>query len=169
MEWTADTAAIGRWIKKYRYIWLVLLVGLLLLLFPENGGEPDSAGAIPAETEAAQEDLQEQLTRLLSHLEGAGKVQVLLTEAAGSQVHYETTQDRRRDGASEELRTETVILAGADRTESGLVRRVDPPTYLGAVVLCQGADRASVRLAIVDAVSAATGLGADCISVLKMK
>ena len=169
MEWTADTAAIGRWIKKYRYVCLILLVGILFLLFPDESWEPDAATAYPAEAEKEKEGLQEQLTQLLSHLEGAGKVQVLLTEAAGSQTHYETIQDRSRDGTSEELRTETVILTGSDRTESGLVRRVDPPTYLGAVVLCQGADRASVRLAIVDAVSAATGLGADKISVLKMK
>ena len=169
MEWTADTAAIGRWVKKYRYVWLLLLVGGLFLLFPEEAGKADALVTPPAETMEEMADLQEQLTQLLSHLEGAGKVRVLLTEAAGSQTHYETTQDRRKDAAYEELRTETVILTGSDRTESGLVRRVDPPTYLGAVVLCQGADRASVRLAIVDAVSAATGLGADHISVLKMK
>lgn len=168
MEWTADTAAIARWVKKYRYVWLLLLVGFLFLLFPEETREPAPAVGQPA-SEEEKEDLQEQLTQLLSHLEGAGKVRVLLTEAAGSETHYETTQDRRRDATSEELRTETVILTGTDRTESGLVQRVDPPTYLGAVVLCQGADRASVRLAIVDAVSAATGLGADRISVLKMK
>lgn len=168
MEWTADTAAIARWVKKYRYVWLLLLVGFLFLLFPEETREPAPAVGPPA-SEEEKEDLQEQLTQLLSHLEGAGKVRVLLTEAAGSETHYETTQDRRRDATSEELRTETVILTGTDRTESGLVQRVDPPTYLGAVVLCQGADRASVRLAIVDAVSAATGLGADRISVLKMK
>jgi stage III sporulation protein AG len=43
------------------------------------------------------------------------------------------------------------------------------PQYLGAIVVCQGADRSDVRLAIVEAVSALTGLGADKISVLKMK
>jgi hypothetical protein len=41
--------------------------------------------------------------------------------------------------------------------------------YQGAVVLCQGAADAAVRLAVVEAVSKATGLGADKICVLKMK
>jgi stage III sporulation protein AG len=40
---------------------------------------------------------------------------------------------------------------------------------MGAIVLCQGADVPSVRLAIVDAVSKVTGLVANQISVLKMK
>ena len=53
--------------------------------------------------------------------------------------------------------------------ESGLIRQINPPAYLGAIVVCQGADNNTVRLAIVEAVSRATGLGADKISVLKMR
>jgi len=41
--------------------------------------------------------------------------------------------------------------------------------YRGAVVVCQGGDNASVRLAVVEAVSNATGLTSDRITVLKMK
>ena len=61
------------------------------------------------------------------------------------------------------------VIRGENGKESGLVQRVDPPKYLGAVIVCQGADKAAVKLAIVEAVSKATGLGADQISVLKMK
>jgi len=49
------------------------------------------------------------------------------------------------------------------------VQQVNPPTYLGAVIVCQGADSASVRLAIVSAVGSVTGLSTDKITVLKMK
>ena len=55
------------------------------------------------------------------------------------------------------------------RADPGLVRQVNPPEYLGAVVLCQGADNPSVKLSIVEAVSKATGLTTDRITVLKMK
>jgi stage III sporulation protein AG len=40
---------------------------------------------------------------------------------------------------------------------------------MGAIVVCQGGDQPTVRLAILDAVSKVTGLGADKISILKMK
>ena len=66
-------------------------------------------------------------------------------------------------------KTDTVTVTDAQRNESGLIRQVNPPVYKGAVIVCQGADNAAVRLAIVDAVGKATGLGADKISVLKMK
>ena len=40
---------------------------------------------------------------------------------------------------------------------------------MGAVVVCDGADSAVVRLEVTDAVMAYTGLGGDKISVMKMK
>ena len=62
-----------------------------------------------------------------------------------------------------------MIITDSDRKEEGLITQVDPPVYQGAIIVCQGADRGAVRLAIVEAVSRVTGLGADRISVLKMK
>jgi len=66
-------------------------------------------------------------------------------------------------------RITTITVTGTNRNEEGLIKQINPPTYLGAIIICQGADSASVRLAIVDAVSKLTGLGADSIAVLKMK
>ena len=65
--------------------------------------------------------------------------------------------------------TETVILTDSNRNENGLVARIDPQKYLGAVVICQGANSASVQYAIIEAVSKITGLKSNQICVLKMK
>ena len=43
------------------------------------------------------------------------------------------------------------------------------PVYLGAAVVAEGADRASVKMAITEAVSAVTGLEPWQISVIKMR
>ena len=43
------------------------------------------------------------------------------------------------------------------------------PLYQGAVVVCQGAGKASVRLAVTEAIAALTGLTSDKISVVKWK
>ena len=50
-----------------------------------------------------------------------------------------------------------------------MITQVIPASYMGAIVVCQGGDRPSVKLAIVKAVSDVTGLTSDKISVLKMK
>lgn len=150
------------WFKQYRCIGLVVAAGLLLMLLPvsrETESQPQEV--YPQQTPA----LQEQLGELLSHMQGAGKVRVLLTEGAGEEILYQTDQDFRTDTRQ----SDTVIITGEDRVQTGLVRQVNPPEYLGAVVLCQGADNASVKLSIVEAVSKATGLTTDRITVLKMK
>lgn len=168
MEWTGNIREICHWIKTYRYIWIILIIGILFMVIPEKR-EKQKSPQTSIHPETTSENLQEQLGQILSKLEGAGKVQVLLTESVGKQTIYEIQQEERKDTESLELRSEVIILKGADGGEYGLVSRIDPPQYLGAVVLCHGADSARIRLAIVDAVSAATGLGADKISVWKMK
>ena len=139
---------------KYRYVLLVALAGLALMLLP--GGEE---AAEPVPTLAAEESLEARLEAILSRIDGAGEVKVLLTEEQGGEVFYQTEGEEGR----------TVLISGADRSESGLVRTTQPPSYRGAVVVCRGADSAAVRLAVVEAVANATGLGTDRITVLKMK
>ena len=143
-------AAIG----KYRYVLLVALAGLALMLLPTGGAEET-----PAPTAPVEESLEARLEAVLCRIDGAGEVKVLLTEEQGGEVFYQT------EGEDEK----TVLITGADRSESGLVRTTRPPAYRGAVVVCRGADSPAVRLAVVEAVANATGLGTDRITVLKMK
>ena len=122
----------------------------------------------PAETQPPPE-LQDSLADILSRIAGAGKVEVLLTEAAGEQICYQTDEDISTGENASDMRRETVLVTNADREETGLVKQVNPPTYLGAIVLCQGADNATIRLSIVEAVMSVTGLSSDRITVLKMQ
>jgi len=169
MDWISDTTAIKGYLKKYKWAVLVLCVGILLMLLPESNSDPETLEPVSEIPVQSQMNLQEELAQILSQLEGAGNVRVLLTESMGSQTLYQTDQMRSGDQDTADIRSETVILTEADRSEAGLVKRVDPPQYLGAIVLCQGAGNASVRLAIVDAVGTVTGLRSDQISVWKMK
>lgn len=148
--------------EKYRLFVLLLLAGVLLLSFP---GKQESQSQNPEPVETAESDLADDLSRLLSQMEGAGKVRVLLTEAVGAETLYQTDEN----SSSDALRLETVVVTDAARVQSGLIRQRNPPRYQGAVVLCQGAGSAAVRLAIVEAVADAAGLGYDKITVLKMK
>ena len=142
--------------NKYRYVLAVAAAGLVLMLLP--GGKTDTVSE-PVSGMAAEESLENRLEETLARIEGAGKVAVLLTEERGGEVFYQTEGE---DG-------KTVVVTGADRSESGLVRTTQSPSYRGAVVVCRGADSAAVRLAVVEAVANATGLGTDRITVLKMK
>ena len=141
---------------KYKYPILVVLVGLTLLLLPGREAEEP---AVPVQA-VKEESLEQRLENLLAQIEGAGAVRVLLTEDTGRETLWQTDIDADRE--------DTVIVEDSDRNETGRVRRVRSPSYRGAVILCQGADVPSVKLAIVEAVRCVTGLGADRISVQKM-
>ena len=142
------------WLKQYRYVFLIVLVGVALLCLPTETEEKPVSQSIP---EAA--DAEERLEKILSRIDGAGDVEVMLAEAVGEEIIYQTDNG----GA------DTVIVTDEDRNQQGLIRTRESPVYQGAIVVCRGADSAAVRLAIVEAVANVTGLGSDRITVLKMK
>lgn len=166
MDWLTCRKLALEYIKKYRYFLLVFLVGIILMLLPTREKAVQEAVSVPDANETA---LQEALTRILEQVSGAGRVSVLLTQAVGEETVYQTNEDTQTAQDTDQLRRETVLLSGAGREEAGLVRQVKAPVYRGAVIVCQGADSASVRLAIVEAVRSVTGLSSNHISVLKMK
>lgn len=105
----------------------------------------------------------------MQQIEGAGKVDVLLAEASGQEIIYQLDEDKSISAEDSKIKKETVIITDSNRDETGLVSKIIAPIYQGAIVVCQGGDRAEVRLAIVEAVSRVTGLPSHQISVLKMK
>ena len=62
----------------------------------------------------------------------------------------------------------SVVSNGSCGETPVTVKRV-LPVFRGAVVLCDGADDASVRLSVTQAVSTVCGIGADKVTVLKMQ
>jgi len=161
------SAKLKLYFAKYKYVLLVVTAGILLMMIPpkEHSVEADT---IPQSTTNAP-DMQNQLEQILSHIDGVGKVKVLLTHAEGERILYEINENRTDTDQTSSTRKDIVIVVDENRTEAGLVQQVIPPVYLGAVIVCQGGDKASVKLAVVEAVSNATGLSTDRISVMKMK
>lgn len=154
-------------IKKYRYAFLILLIGLVLMAIP---GTKDKETVEQAPSESTPRyTLEQRLSEALSLVAGAGRVRVVLSEASGAETIYQTDTHYANSENSTSNQSDTVTVTNSQRTEGGLIKQVNPEIYRGAVVICDGADNPSVRLAITDAVSNATGLGADRISIMKMK
>lgn len=161
MDWIAWRDTVGSDFKKYRWVVLIVLIGIFLMAFP---GKQEN---IPTEESDTQQtpSLQETLSTILSKVDGAGKVEVLLTQSAGEKICYQMDEDR----SDTTLRKETVLVSNSSREEEGLVQQILPPTYQGAIILCQGADNAKIRLSMTEAVMRVTGLTSDRITVLTRK
>lgn len=156
-------------IKKYRYAVLVLVIGLVLMTMPDLSKPTEERNAQVTENSAAEVTLEEKLANILTQVDGAGRVQVILTVAAGEEVVFQTDDDETVSTDSTTTKLDTVTVTDADRNQNGLIRQINPAVYQGAIIVCEGADNPTVRLAIADAVSKITGLGTNRISVLKMK
>lgn len=152
-------------VKKYRFAILILAAGAVLMLWPSGSQKTET---VLQSQEVPQKEITEELTQILGQIKGVGKVKVMLSVAEGQETLYQYDEELQ-SGENGSVRKQTVTVTDKDRNEQGLVRQVIPVQYLGAVIVCEGAERADVRLAVVDAVSRITGLGADRISVQKMK
>ncbi len=157
---------VTAFLKKYRYALLVLAAGIFLMALPSNTQDTSEQ---TQEVTLTEESMEQKLEAIISCIDGAGKTKVLITVQAGEQTLYQTDENTTSGDTTASFRSDTVIVTDADRAQEGLVRQVIAPKYQGAVIVCQGGADARVRLAIVEAVSSATGLGADKITVLKMK
>ena len=160
MDMESEKQQLIGFVKKYQYVLLVVLIGIFLMLLPQKTEVLPSD--IPDEKTSAP-DLEQELSEILSKISGVGKAEVLLTEASGSTILYQM------DTSQNQSNLDTVIVMDENRQETGLVQQMLSPVYRGAIIVCQGADSAAVRLSVVDAVRHVTGLSSDCITVLKMK
>lgn len=154
--------------NKYKYVWIVLLAGMILMMLPAEKDIKDQSTFKQSIT-VEEESTQKQMESILSQIAGAGDVKVMLTIAQGERILYQTDSTYTQGENSTDTRTQTILITDSQRNETGLIHQKNPPVYQGAIILAEGADHPSVKLAIVEAVMDVTGLGADKISVLKMK
>ena len=115
--------------------------------------------------------IQREMETILAEMEGVGAVRVMLTADTDGERQLARDTELSYSGqttAPEDYsrRTETVLVDGSSGDETVVTKRLYP-TFRGALIVCQGGDRAEVRLAVTEAVAALTGLTADRITVAK--
>ncbi len=166
-------------LERYKYPALILLAGLALMLWPSGKGEAQPQ-SLPepvstAETQLSEQDYRAQtereLEQLLSQIQGAGRVQVMLTLKTGPSQRYQTDRSQSQSGEEGRLSWEekTVILnRGSAYNEPALVSTAYPE-FQGALVVAEGGDLPTVRYQLSAALAALLDLGADQITVVKMK
>ena len=164
MKWKWPEAA-RRWkgaLGKYSYVLLVMAVGVVLLLLPSGGRDSPEEPAREEEAAFDLEAFEKKLEAALSQIEGAGETRVVLTLDGGSRQVLARNQDRDGEGGG----SNTVVTVGRGSGQQEVVPlQTVAPSFRGALIVCPGGGSAGVRLKVIEAVSALTGLGSDKISV----
>ena len=112
-------------------------------------------------------ETEQRMEEILSRIDGAGKLQLMLTLKTGSNLQLAENKDETTDSDETRTQRETVTISRGSGYEDIVITQQIYPVYQGALVVCQGADKASVRLALTEAVAALTGLSSDRITVAK--
>lgn len=156
-------ADLVRRLGAYKYVLLVLAAGGVLLLWPGEKGEEPAPAAVEGEENFSVASLEEQLEEILSRIDGAGQVSVMLTVQSG----MERVLAQDVDLSQEQRSTETVVISTGSGKEEVVLLTQRYPTFQGALVVCDGGENAQVRLLLTQAVTVLTGLGAGRVTVCK--
>ncbi|MEG0765488.1 MAG: stage III sporulation protein AG [Pseudoflavonifractor sp.] len=150
---------------QYKYIALVILVGIVLLILPPISGRGASAPKTGGEAALGMEfDLpaaEKRLEKALSDIQGAGKTTVVLT--LKSSTRQVIAQDDKT--SEQEKSLTTVVVSRGSGVEDAVLLQQIYPQFRGALVVCPGGGDPGVRLKLTQAVSAVTGLGSNRISI----
>lgn len=127
-------------------------------------------------------DLQSNLERILSNIDGVGKVSVLLTYSESSELvplydetKSETTTEEADTSGGKRTTTDTntqksaIMQENSSGEKSIITQKNVSPKIEGAIITAEGGENANVKTQIIQAVEAATGLATHKIQVFKLK
>ena len=144
-----------RCLAKNRIALLLLAAGLAILLLPTGSSSKKTAVQGVSAPAFSVTDEKKRLAGELTRIADVGRVSVLLSVEGSAE----------RQLAQSENKTLVVSQNGGEEVVD--IHYVNP-AYKGAVIVCDGADDAEAKLAVVSAVEAYTGLTSDRITVMKM-
>ncbi len=170
--------------KKLQYLAVLLIVIVILAIYFASAGSPvkqQTPGENTAPvSEAGSSSIEEKLQETLSKIEGAGKVQVMITYDSSAEIvpaisvdtQVSTTTDESEDGTSktntENTQSEVVTVNGTEGGSALVLKEKSPPVK-GVIVVAQGADDIRVKLSLLSAVETILNISPDQVDVYKME
>lgn len=192
-------------------IMILIGVLLLVIAWPTGGSEKETEmkkeqGSLMADgdksnneyvfsqmTEMAAEDmtadgmlayasyLEDTLEGLLSSMDGAGKVKVMITMESSGEAVLEKDIVKQREGTTEvdsaggsrntaniSEQEETVYAEGDSNRQTPYIKRINAPKVQGVLVAAEGGQNTKVAKNITEAIQALFGIEAHKIKIVKM-
>lgn len=159
--------------ERYKYLIIVVAAGILLLLIPSLSGGEKEKQVTPAEEVFSLADEEKRIAKALSEAAGVGKTEVILTLKSSIETVFQSDVTNQssvsQDNTESSIVSETVVISSGSGSEEAVVRKRFYPEYRGALVICEQAESPTVKLKVVNAMKALTGLPSDKITVLSRK
>ncbi len=145
-----------------------------------TGGKATPApSATPTDTDASQ--VEEKLGQTLSAINGAGKVEVMITYESGPEIVPAVNQDRQSTDTQEDATSggqrsnatvnesqKTVTVQGAEGSEPLIIKELNPEVR-GVVIVAEGAGDLAVRMDLMRAAQTVLNVPLERVEVFEMK
>ncbi len=150
--------------KKTALIIFAAILGMLLILL--SGTPSEKSTEIKGESKAEDASVwEEKLQKLISEIEGAGRVKVMITlEASDENVFAYNRDESYRE--NEQKFSSDYILIKNDGEETGLKLKTVYPKVKGVAVVCDGAHNPITKEHIISVISALFDISTKNISVV---
>ena len=189
MDWKGKIREI---VSQIGYVRLVLLlICVFFLIFVSVSEEEEDSceemenqekvwGSYDSdENDIYVEKMEERLAGILEMIEGAGRVEVMITLSASSetvvgkdQIYEERMEKENSEGgkeASDSVRKEETVFTEKDGKQNPYVIMTMEPVVEGIMIVMDGGNNPSVNQAVTEAVQALFHVDAHKIKVLKME
>ena len=161
--------------KKSAVLLIIGSAGVIILvltqLLPFGRASPEKSDTDADENLSPavyEQNLEKRLAKLISDIDGAGEVSVMLTLESTDENVY-AKEEKNQSGEKSSTSESKYIVVKSDGDESGMLLKVSQPQVRGVAVVCSGADSAVVRREIINAVSSVLGISSSRVSVTAMK
>ena len=160
--------------RKLALIIAVGFLGILLISLSEvkniktEKNEETTTESVQLSVDEYTLSLEERLTDLLSSIEDAGQVKVMVTLKSSDESVYAVNENIKNDNDSNSYSNSFVIIENKSVKE-GIKLKVLEPQVQGVAVVCSGGDNPIVISRIKEAITAVLGIGSNNVSVSKMK
>jgi len=168
--------------KKHGYNLFILvgILGIMLIFLSETTDNKEKYAETETSTFTYKKQIETEMSDLLSLVNGAGKVKVMVTLESGEENIYvwqEKTSEERKTVSADSSRQESIqtsyeneiVTIDKNGQKNALIEKTLQPVIQGVVVVCQGADDIKVVSDITDAVSVALNVSTNRICVIKME
>lgn len=171
---------VKEFLLKKNVIFAVGIIGILLIFLVDFTPEK-TASVQPISTDdycrEYAADLEKRLTEIISSIEGAGQVKVMVTMETGEQYVYartektdnDYTQRSQQDITEKQVyQSDYIIIENINGEKQALTETTLQPQIKGVAVVCSGADDIKVVKNITEMVSVVTNVPTNRICVIKM-
>ena len=162
-------------IKNIEVAVAVIALALILIIYAGITGIKKANEDIVTE-ETKSDNLELRLETILSEINGAGEVKVMITydgsieyiTANTSNINSNTTVDTTRTNTTTSTTISPIIVNNNGSSEPVIIKEIEP-RIKGVIIVAEGASDIMVRLELMRAVMVALNIGAENIEIFAKK